>query len=297
MISTTCRDCKNTEDFIVDIQEGTVVCRKCGLVAASRIIDDTPEWRNFSKESAGAGADDPKRVGGANNTLLEGQGLNTMISPAGTDTSLARWNMRVSNDGIDRALSRGFNTIKEVCHHLNLNDEVEEIAKIIFKLVEQSKKLKGRHHDAVVSAIIFIACRKNNQSRSLSEIADVLNCDKRAVSKCYGLIRKEIPQTSNVKSPVDYAVRFATKVAFSQEMKNQVHTVAEKLVDEGILAGKNPKSIAGAAVYFVGIMNPRDRVTFGEVAEVSRMAEATIKSAYREIEQYQGELKMLLGLV
>ena len=48
MIFTTCRDCKNTEDFILDIQEGTVVCRKCGLVAASRIIDDTPEWRNFS---------------------------------------------------------------------------------------------------------------------------------------------------------------------------------------------------------------------------------------------------------
>ena len=125
----------------------------------------------------------------------------------------------------------------------------------------------------------------------------MLNCDKRAVSKCYGLIRKEIPQTSNVKPPVDYAVRFATKVAFSQELKNQVRNVAEKLVDEGILAGKNPKSIAGAAVYFVGIMNPRDRITFGEVAEVSRMAEATIKSAYREIEQYQGELKMLLGLV
>ena len=205
--------------------------------------------------------------------------------------------MLIIYDGIDRPLSRGFNTIKIVCHHLNLNDEVEEIANIIFKLVEQSKKLKGRHHDAVVSAIIFIACRGKKQSRSLSEIADVLNCDKRAVSKCYGLIRKEIPQTSNVKSPVDYAVRFATKVAFSQEMKNQVQNVAEKLVDEGILAGKNPKSIAGAAVYFVGIMNPRDRVTFGEVAEVSRMAEATIKSAYREIEQYQGELKMLLGLV
>jgi transcription initiation factor TFIIB len=297
MISTTCRDCKNTEDFIVDIQEGTVVCRKCGLVAASRIIDDTPEWRNFSKEAAGEGADDPKRVGGANNTLLEGQGLNTMISPAGTDTSLARWNMRVSNDGIDRALSRGFSTIKEVCHHLNLNDEVEETAKIIFKLVEQSKKLKGRHHDAVVSAVVFVACRKCNQSRSLQEVSDVLNCDLRAVSKCYGLVRKEVPQTSNVKSPVQYAIRFATKVAFSIELKNQVETVAGKLVDEGILAGKNPKSIAGAAVYFVGMMNPRFRVTFGEVSEVSRMAEATIKSAFREIEQYTGELRRLLGLV
>lgn len=296
MLSVTCKDCRNTEDFIVDIQEGTVVCRKCGLVQAQRIIDDTPEWRNFSKESAGAGGDDPKRVGGANNELLEGKGLSTMISPVGTDNSLARWNMRVSNDGIDRALNRGFTSIKDVCHALGLNDEIEESAKILFRIVEESKKLKGRHHDAVVSAIIFIACRRTNQPRSMTEVSEVLNCDRKSVSKCFGLIRKLVPESGNIKSPVQYALRFATRLAFTPELMNQVEKVSDKLVENGILAGKNPKSIAGAAVFFVSQINPRFICSFSEVAEVAHMAEATIKSAYKEVEKYKEDLKMLLGV-
>ena len=95
--------------------------------------------------------------------------------------------MRGRTDGIDRALRRGFTTIKEVCHHLN--DVVEKTAQMIFKVAEMSTKLKGRPYNAVVSAVVFIACRKSCQSRSLQEIAEVLHCDKIAMSKCYELIK------------------------------------------------------------------------------------------------------------
>lgn len=296
MNSRICRDCKSSEDFIVDTQEGTVVCM-CGLVAASRIIDDTAEWRNFSHEETGTGAQDPSRVGCANDPLLEGQGISTVISSADPNNPLPRHNMRVVNDGIDRALSSGFTTIKTVCHNLTLNDEVEETAKIIFKLVELSGKLKCRHHDAVVSAVVFLACKKCNQPRSIQEVSYILNCNLRAVSACHKLIKKIIPLTSNLHSPVQYATRFARKVAFSEELKDQVEVVARKLMDEGILAGKNPRTIAGAVVFFVGTMNRGFGVTFGEVAEVSMMTEATIKSAFKEIERYQVEFKRRFGLV
>ena len=43
-----------------------------------RVIDVGSEWRTFSSEKANA---DPSRVGGAENTLLNGTDLSTMIGP------------------------------------------------------------------------------------------------------------------------------------------------------------------------------------------------------------------------
>jgi transcription initiation factor TFIIB len=43
-----------------------------------RVIDVGSEWRTFSNEKANA---DPSRVGGPENTLLNGTDLSTMIGP------------------------------------------------------------------------------------------------------------------------------------------------------------------------------------------------------------------------
>lgn len=44
---SSCLDCGYT-NFILDWRGGDRVCSNCGLVAEERIIDDRPEWRNFS---------------------------------------------------------------------------------------------------------------------------------------------------------------------------------------------------------------------------------------------------------
>lgn len=48
--SQKCEDCYKT-DFVMNRAEGTLVCTHCGLVAESRLIDETSEWRNFSNEN------------------------------------------------------------------------------------------------------------------------------------------------------------------------------------------------------------------------------------------------------
>jgi len=47
--------------------------------AFSRVVDVGSEWRTFSNEAGNA---DPSRVGGAENTLLNGTNLTTMIGPS-----------------------------------------------------------------------------------------------------------------------------------------------------------------------------------------------------------------------
>jgi hypothetical protein len=47
--------------------------------AFSRVVDVGSEWRTFSNEAGNA---DPSRVGGAENTLLNGTNLTTIIGPS-----------------------------------------------------------------------------------------------------------------------------------------------------------------------------------------------------------------------
>lgn len=60
-----------------------VVTVGLSIVGFFRVIDVGSEWRTFSNEKANA---DPSRVGGAENALLNGTDLSTMIGP-GTGTA------------------------------------------------------------------------------------------------------------------------------------------------------------------------------------------------------------------
>lgn len=42
-----CNDCAGTS-FVEDRSAGDIICRKCGLVAESHVIDERSEWRTFA---------------------------------------------------------------------------------------------------------------------------------------------------------------------------------------------------------------------------------------------------------
>jgi transcription initiation factor TFIIB len=88
--------------LVDDYRAGDQICSECGLVVGDRsesntknlwvsvcilfgylysfrVVDVGSEWRNFSSEAGNA---DPSRVGGAENTLLNGTNLTTMIGPS-----------------------------------------------------------------------------------------------------------------------------------------------------------------------------------------------------------------------
>ena len=66
-------------NLIEDYHAGDMICPECGLVVGDRVIDVGSEWRTFSNDNCG---EDRSRVGGPENSLLEGSDLFTMIGPA-----------------------------------------------------------------------------------------------------------------------------------------------------------------------------------------------------------------------
>ncbi|KAF6144849.1 hypothetical protein GIB67_001860, partial [Kingdonia uniflora] len=112
------QECKRNTEVVFDHSAGDTVFSKYGLVLESHSIDETSEWRTFVNE---ASDNDPNRVGGPSNPLLNEGSLTTVISKAngasGGD-NFPRWHNRGSNP--ERTLVLAFKNIAVMCDRLAL---------------------------------------------------------------------------------------------------------------------------------------------------------------------------------
>lgn len=185
-----CEDCKRS-DLVTNHVEGTVVCRDCGLVQLSRIIDDSSEWRTFSSETANGGSN-PSRVGGKLNPYLSNYGIDTQVTGKGA-ADIQRWNQRSSLNSKDKLISEGHRMIKENEHILNLKESAMTKAKEIFKRVEDEGVLKGKSVKAKAAGAIFMGSLMAKQPKQGKQIQSVFDIRKKELSNCITAIRKLYP--------------------------------------------------------------------------------------------------------
>ncbi|KAF6148897.1 hypothetical protein GIB67_014268, partial [Kingdonia uniflora] len=139
-------ECKRNTEVVFDHSAGDTVCSECGLVLESHSIDETSEWRTFANE---ASDNDPNRVGGPSNPLLNEGSLTTVISKAngasGGD-NFPRWQNRGSNP--ERTLVLPF---KNIAVGACSNDKVPRNFCLLEELERGEKGYSIRHmHQAKV---------------------------------------------------------------------------------------------------------------------------------------------------
>ena len=106
--------------------------------------------------------DDRSRVGGPENALLGGSDLSTMIGPStGADGLDADGKALCTNRSTsDRVLIKAFSTISTMADTINLTKMISDRAKEFFEMVLDGHSLKGKSHEAIASACLYIACRQ-----------------------------------------------------------------------------------------------------------------------------------------
>ncbi|BGP00446.1 transcription initiation factor IIB [Rhodotorula toruloides] len=287
-VRLTCPDCGDAGQVIEEFSSGDLVCGNCGLVLGDKVVDTRSEWRTF----ADSDGDDPSRVGGPADPLLDSTDqLSTVISFKDNNTGVARALQmaasRVAKDaqgGSGRDLQGAFREIATMCEAISLPKAIIDTSKMLFKRVDEEKALRGKSEAAIIAACIFIACRQGRVPRTFKEIVALTNVSKKEIAGAF----KQIDKLFDTSSPhgasstdLDSLIsRICNHLALPVPLQRACSLCGQKTVDDGVLAGRNPITIASSCILFVSTLWGR-RVDPKEIAKVGGVQDSTIRTGYR----------------
>ena len=293
----TCPECNNTH-IISDYATGNLVCATCGLVLSDNyVLDEQPEWRAFSKEEYNK----KSRVGDPLSPLKIDYGLGTTIDKRNQDgygnlltprrahrINRLRWLHDRNHRSVTRNLSKALAELKRLSSQLGLPMSVRNEAAIIYRKALRKRLIRGRSIDGMVAASLYLVSRSHGLPRTLREIASTSRLDKKEIARCYRVLCGEL----NLKLPPTDAASMVPRLANDLGLSSSVQCRAIEILKEAerlkLSIGKNPMSLAAAALYIAAI-EFGERRTQQEVAEAAQTTEVTLRNRYKELKR---ELKL-----
>jgi len=296
-----CKDCGDKGQVVEDAKEGQMVCLRCGVVTGDRVISEGSEWRTFG-DGDSSRKDDPQRTGGPESELLAELGLSTIIGTSKNDDNnfISKTQSRDALENRHRVLLDSFMKISQMAGRLNLPRSVITKAQEFYKTFVDCKELKVRKGEALQAVCLYISWRLSGVPRTIKELCTATGIRKRDVSRLYSKIKKlklhksgKKPKVSKSPSLPQSAVfmdRFCSQLQLPRGPTNYATEIAKRVAARGLLEGKQPQTIAGAAIFIVCQLAPAYKKTFQEIADVSGMAPGTLRQAYHTLHQHRLEL-------
>ena len=285
---TVCGHCGN--EMVTDSVTAERFCGKCGYVISGTMQDSGPEWRSFSKE--GSGGTDLTRTGSPTSLAMHDRGLSTMIGIQNHDSSgkpltsamkstierLRTWDSRSkANTSANRNLRQALSELSRLKDKLSLSSSVVEKAAYIYRKALEKGLVRGRSISALIAAALYAACRDAETPRTLKDVADAGNLTKKDIAKCYRLLHRELGLKMPVVDPVQCVARIASKIDIAEKTKRYAVKVLKVAQDHEESAGKDPMSLAAAALYLSCIKNS-ENMTQQNIADAANVTEVTIRN-------------------
>lgn len=282
-----CPECGSL-NLMHNSEKGEVICRDCGLVLEDKMIDFGQEWREFDSESG----DVKRRTGAPMSQTIYDQGLGTEVGQksdlyglSGSSKNkfyrLRKWHTRIST-AIERNLKLALSELKRVSSFLKLPKSVEEESARIYRLAVQRGLVRGRSMESVVAGALYAACRRHEVPRTLDEISEASNIDKKEIGRTYRFVTRELQIKILPSNPADYVARFSSSLKLSAETQSYAVEILELAQKNELTSGRGPTGIAAAALYVSALIHGEKR-TQREVADVAGVTEVTIRNRYKEL--------------
>ncbi|KAJ1901008.1 transcription initiation factor IIB [Kickxella alabastrina] len=286
----TCSDCrKEPPNIVEDFASGDLVCGDCGLVLGDRIIDTRSEWRTFANDEGG----DPSRVGSAANPLLDGDQLDTLIAGGNGGSGLAhnlnRIQGRTAYEVHGKVLAQTYKDISSLCEAFTMSKSTIDIAKGLYRKMENGKLQRGRNNDAIIAGCILLACRQDNAPRSYAEICKLTKVNRKDIGRTLKFIKAKLGTESGKTSSNDLIGRFCSNLGLDQDTQRITNILAEMAKDIQTIAGKSPVSIASACIYMASHLTGNSRDA-NDISKISGVGGTTIKTTYKVLYQNRNTL-------
>jgi transcription initiation factor TFIIB len=288
---TQCPECE-TDSLVADSVHGEVVCEECGCVVQTQQIDTGPEWSAYTHSES----QEKSRVGAPLTRTMHDRGLTTKIDWKNTDAHgkavsqrkrsqlrrMRTWQERIrTKDAGERNLQLALAEINRMASALGVPQPVREVASVVYRQALRRDLVQGRSIEGVATSALYAACRKENIPRSLDEVADVSRVERVEIGRTYRYVADELELEMRPVDPRRYLPRFCSELDLTGDVRQRAAAVLNEAADAGLLSGKSPTGLAGAAIYIASLECDIKR-TQKEIADVAQVTEVTIRNRYQE---------------
>ncbi|NPD87254.1 MAG: transcription initiation factor IIB [Asgard group archaeon] len=285
-----CPDCNSTK-LTFDSSRGEISCGNCGLVVEDSYIDQTAEWRAYSKDQhiKRARTGTPKNLLSYDHygTLIDYSNKDIYGNSLSPEKASQMFRLRtlqrraVLQYGTERNLLRALNEIKRISSQLNLTVKVRETAAMIYRKILKTGLVRGRSTEALVSAALYLSCRLHKHPASLEDVADKTRLTKKKLAKNFRLLLKHLDLKMPLASPESSIAKFASALNFSPKVLSDAQNILAQAKAAKITVGKNPNSLAAAALYISALQN-KIKCPQNEIAKTCQITEVTLRNRYKE---------------
>ena len=284
-----CPNC-GSDVLISDKQRGELICSNCGLVI-SRIIDSSPEWRAFDAEER----THRSRAGSRVSPLQTDFGVSSRICTGNRDIygrKLApnvlakmkrlRWLNRHDSRAHIRNLRVALRELRRMVSQLELPEEIAETAAALYRKALEADLIRGRSIESMVAAAIYISARQHNNPLTLKDIEKVIDVDRKVIARCFRLYVQELEIKAQPVDPVSLVSKLCDELELTTKTQNEAINILEESKYKRLDVGKNPMSIAAAAIY-IACIRTGERRTQQQVAKAAKTTPVTLRNRFREI--------------
>lgn len=278
---------------VTDVITEEVTCGNCGVVLSEKVVDFGPEHVGQTQDMYYSHT----RTGQKISLKMADMGLSTVIQAQNKDSTgrtlsvhnkqsfhrLRMWDKHSKTAITKQSFTKAFTFLDGMRSKLALPDHVVEQSAYLFRKAEQNKLLPGRSNQAVMCAVIYIACRVTNTPRTLTDITEAAAIKKKILQRVYRLLYNNLGIHSISYSPVDFIERISSEAMVSEKVKRDAKQILNLGQKTGITFGKNPMSMAAAAVCLAVQDNDNEKITQAKIAQVSGISAVTIRNRVKEL--------------
>ncbi len=303
MNKISCSECGNKDDlnFMQDTETGELICRKCGLVVSQDLSFAAQPSPTFNRKTQ---QPETTSHGAYMTGLIHDYGMSTMV---GQFLDLARlrpeerkrfynlrkWQRRTRGvDSRDRNLQIALGYLQSMTHELAIPRNVSEEAARIYRLALNVKLIRGRTISHMAAAALYFACRINEITRTLKDIASTKilepesNTAKESgliVARNYRLMLKYLNLKPPVQSPLPFITQICSKLGLPLTVERDAAEMLTGYIATGKNQGKNNSGLAAAAIYIATKRLDVKGFPQSMIAKAAQVTEVTIRNLYKAI--------------
>ena len=268
------------------------VCTKCGMVIREQ--EASLDYEKYGDENSSHGMPGSKLFQDAtviNRINKDSAGNNLSSEMRKTMDRLRTWNSRAQkNTSTARNFQKAFTDLNKLCDKLTIPKNVKERSAEIYKDAIDRKLIRGRTITVMIASCLYAAVRETLTPRTLNDVAENSNTNKKEISANYRLIVKEMNLVMPIPDSVQYVSRIAsmTDPPLTEPVKryaiNLLNEAKKKLVSQG----KDPIGFAASALYVASVVLGYN-TTQRSVSVAANITEVTIRNRYKDLLKFVKE--------